>query len=229
MNAPTAFSPLGRPFLRSLFSPLGRPFLRSLFTPSEGPSPDPSSHPSDAPSPPPKARSLWLLGVCGQNLTNADLWCGAYQLVVQHMASKDLVVSGVAGRQGRTINELEDFIPLVTVLSQPALPTLPPPPPHTNPCAHLRSPSPPCPAPSRSRPPSWTTSRRWSTTLPPTSPSRGACLTSWRYSCTRRRWQRRRGRTQTVGSGGEGRGGEGKGGEGRGGEVGSRQTRCRCI
>ena len=54
---------------------------------------------------PPKARSLWLLGVCGQNLTNADLWCGAYQLVVQHMASKDLVVSirneGMRGRPVR--------------------------------------------------------------------------------------------------------------------------------
>lgn len=40
-----------------------------------------------------QARALWLLGVCGQNL-DPQHWCNAYQLVVQHMASKDLVVSG---------------------------------------------------------------------------------------------------------------------------------------
>ncbi|GAX82609.1 hypothetical protein CEUSTIGMA_g10035.t1 [Chlamydomonas eustigma] len=39
-----------------------------------------------------QARALWLLGVCGSNL-GGEQWCGAYQLVVQHMASKDLVVA----------------------------------------------------------------------------------------------------------------------------------------
>jgi len=39
-----------------------------------------------------QARALWLVGVCGQDL-DAQQWCAAYQLVVQHMASVDLVVA----------------------------------------------------------------------------------------------------------------------------------------
>lgn len=56
-----------------------------------------------------QARALWLLGVCGQNL-DPEHWCGAYQLVVQHMASKDLVVAltAVSGALSLTATIMDD-------------------------------------------------------------------------------------------------------------------------
>lgn len=39
-----------------------------------------------------QSRALWLLGICGHHLAIAQ-WCGAYELVVKHMGSKDLVVA----------------------------------------------------------------------------------------------------------------------------------------
>ena len=39
-----------------------------------------------------QSRALWLLGVCGHHLA-IHQWCNAYELVVKHIGSKDLVVA----------------------------------------------------------------------------------------------------------------------------------------
>ncbi|MEW5315516.1 MAG: hypothetical protein WDW38_006938 [Sanguina aurantia] len=56
-----------------------------------------------------QARALWLLGVCGSQMTHVN-WCSAYRLVVAHMGARDLVVAltSVTALLGMTALILDD-------------------------------------------------------------------------------------------------------------------------